>query len=297
MTPLERDCYRVIAYFDVFRYPVTAFEVWKWLYAPAEPWSLAQVMTCLTTSAELQSRVQMHGGFYGLSSVVAACADRHTRYLDALRKYARVQRVLQYMGRLPYIAGIAVCNSLAYHHTSAESDIDLFIITAPRRVWTVRLLAVSAMALLRLRPGEATRDPVCCSFFADQDVLSLEVLKHAADDPYLAMWHTSLIPLVEHDNVFSALRAHNAWATTTVPHALPVRRAPAYRLGRLRPLRWLPLTERLARSFQEMRLSPAIAQLKNRDTRVVINNKMLKFHENDRREAIATSLAERMANI
>lgn len=297
MTPLERDCYRVIAYFAIFHYPVTAFEVWKWLYAPAQAWTLGEVMTCLASSDALQRRVRERNGFYGIDDIDADVRDRHTRYLDAMRKYQRLMWVVQYMGRLPYVEGIAICNSLAFHHTNAESDIDVYIVTRPRRVWTVRLLTVSAMALLRLRPGEAKRDPVCCSFFVDHDLLQLEGLKHAADDPYLAMWHVMLAPLVDYAGIFAQSRAENAWTTALVPNAAATRRAPAFRLRMRRQIPFLPISEAFARTFQERRLSQAIERLKNLDTRVIVNNKMLKFHENDRRAAIATALAKRMANL
>ena len=42
--------------------------------------------------------------------------------------------------------------------------------------------------------------------------------------------------------------------------------------------------ETLARRIQERRLPKQIAELANKDSRVVLNEFMLKFHENDRRE-------------
>lgn len=297
MSPIERDCYRVIAYFAIFHYPVTAFEVWKWLYAPEQPWSLVEVMTCLRSHTVLRETVRERNGFYGLGDIDADMADRHDRLLDALRKYERVRAVTAYMTRLPHIEGIAVCNSLAFHHTTAASDIDLFVITEPRRVWTARLMTVAAMAALRLRPGEAKRDPVCCSFFVDHDLLPMEGLKIDEHDPYLAMWHAMLTPIVDHAHVFARLQAENAWVNRLLPNVVPIRRARAYRSTAIRRLPRSPVSEDAARSFQERRLPASIVRLKNMDTRVIVNNKMLKFHENDRRAAIATALNEKISSL
>lgn len=297
MTPLERDCYRVIAYFAVFHYPVTAFEVWKWLYAPAQPWTLCDIVMVLRESALLRTHVAEHDGMYGMGDVAAQCIERHARFLDAMRKYQRLMPIMAYLGRLPYVEGVAVCNSLALHFTNAQSDIDLFIVASPGRVWTVRFSAVAALAVLRLRPGEAVRDPVCCSFFVDRDLLAMEGLKIGEYDPYFAMWHATLSPLVDRGHVFARMRAENAWAVTAVPHAAPVRRARAYGQSTRRRLPLSPLSEGTARSLQERRLNPAIVALKNKDTRVVVNNKMLKFHENDRRAAIAAALDEKLASL
>ena len=168
MDTLARECFAVVAYFSYFGYPLTAFEVWKWLQRPSQPWSLSDVVTTLSTDEWLREHVHEHNGFYGFGDVAAHCRDRHTRYVDAVRKYAVLRPVVEYIGRLPGVTGVAVCNSLAYHHTTEKSDIDLFILTEPSRVWSVRLLAVSMMALLRKRPHEADRDPICCSFFCRQ---------------------------------------------------------------------------------------------------------------------------------
>ncbi|MBI1908037.1 hypothetical protein HYS28_01295 [Candidatus Uhrbacteria bacterium] len=300
---LEWDCYRTIAYFAYFRYPLTAFEVWKWLYAPEGRWTLADVTYALATSTWLGERVGASQGFYGVGDVDVQVADRHERLLDALRKYRVLAPVVAYLRRLPFIDGVAVCNSLAFHHTTAASDIDLFIVTAPGRVWSARLLAVSAMAALRKRPGEARRDPVCCSFFADRNALDMARLKIDDEhDPYLAFWTHTLVPLVDRGDVFSRVHVMNGWVRDVLPNARPVSRAPrlrhgAPRRGFIRDNLAALFPEDAARAFQERKFPASIRALKNVDTRVVVNDRMLKFHENDRRHDIKRAHDERLCNI
>lgn len=293
-TTAERDCLRVIAYFAHFRYPVTAFEVWKWLRDPAQPLTLAEVMRVLTNGAWLRERVGEWNGFYGFGDVAAHWHDRHERYCDAVRKYHVLRPVLEYIGRLPGVEGVAVCNSLAYHHTTAESDIDLFILTQPSRVWSVRLFAVSMMALLRKRPREAARDPICCSFFADRTALNLAAYKIGEDDPYLAYWSATLIPLVDHDDVFAEFQRKNNWAFGQFPAYRAVARARAFRPSIRRRFALQPIAEGLARRLQEQRFPRRITAMRNIDTRVVVNDHVLKFHENDRRQEIAQALADKL---
>lgn len=295
MDTLARECFWVVAYFSHFGYPLTAFEVWKWLHNPSQFWSLASVMTVLSTNDWLRERVAEHNGFYGFGDVAAHCRDRHTRYVDAVRKYAVLRPVVEYIGRLPGVTGVAVCNSLAYHHTTEKSDIDLFILTEPSRVWSVRLLAVSMMALLRKRPHEADRDPICCSFFVDSTAHSIAPYKVAADDPYLVYWATTLIPLVERDGAFAAFRTANAWAFSEVPNHRPVVRARAFRPAIRRRFPLHVVAERTARTLQEKKFPKRITAMQNLDTRVVVNDHVLKFHENDRRQEIAKALADKLA--
>lgn len=295
VSAIARDSFWVIAYFAHFGYPLTAFEVWKWLHAPVQSWTLREVMVALAEDAWLRERVGEWNGFYGFGDVEAHWHDRHTRYLDAVRKYNVLRPVMEYIGRLPGVEGVAVCNSLAYHHTNADSDIDLLILTTPSRVWSVRLLAVSMMALLHKRPREAARDPICCSFFADRTALDFSVYKIGDADPYLEYWSAALIPLVDRDGVFTAYRAANTWASAALPHALPVVRARAYRPRIRGQLALYPLSEAAARRVQERRFPRRITAMRNLDTRVVVNDHVLKFHENDRRQEIARALADRLA--
>ncbi len=290
---LEWDCFRVLAYFAYFKYPLTAFEVWKWLYAPEGKWALAEVVDVLQNSSWLNERVSSKNGFYALgTSIDEQLQDRQLRLHDALRKYGVLAPVLKYLGRLPFVEGVFVCNSLAWQHTNAESDIDLFIVTRPGRVWTVRLLAVAMMALLRKRPGEAKIDPVCCSFFVDCDHLDLASLKIDEQDPYLAFWLATLVPMVDKKGIATRLRVMNRWVDEVLPNAKSV----------VRVSRWLPkqmkawplpiLAEAKSREIQEKRFTGVIREMRNVDTRVVVNDFMLKFHENDRRAEIIQALAD-----
>lgn len=292
---IARDCFWVIAYFAHFGYPLTAFEVWKWLHAPAQPWTLHDVMAAVTDDAWLRERVGEWNGFYGFGDVAAHWRDRHARYIDAVRKYHVLRPVIEYIGRLPGVEGVAVCNSLAYHHTTADSDIDLLILTTPSRVWSVRLLAVSMMAVLHKRPREAARDPICCSFFADRTALDFSPYKIADADPYLEYWSATLIPLVDREEVFDEYHQANVWAFAGLPNHRPVRRARAYRPRIRRRFALHPLSEAAARSVQEKRFPRRITAMRNLDTRVVVNDHVLKFHENDRRQEIAKALADRLA--
>lgn len=292
---LEWDCYRVLAYFAFFRYPLTAPEVWKWLYAPEGRWTLAEVMETLAHSTWLAEHVTQHHGFYALGDDCAGqVRDRHMRFLDALRKYQTLRPVLGYLGRLPFVRAVAVCNSLAFHHTNEESDIDLFIVTEPGRVWSARLLAVSAMALLRRRPGEAKRDPVCCSFFVDYNAVDLSAVKIGEYDPYLALWTSTLIPVLDRGNVFTRLRVMNTWVDDVLPNARPVCRAPRFRPKTGRQLPGDVMREHIARSIQEAKFPVTIRDLQNKDTRVVVSDRMLKFHVNDRRSEIMAALEEKL---
>lgn len=52
--------------------------------------------------------------------------------------FERAQKYIQKLAWIPGIEMIAVSNSLSMYATHPDSDIDLFIVTAPRMIWFVR---------------------------------------------------------------------------------------------------------------------------------------------------------------
>ena len=296
-TLLELSIYRTLAYFAYFKYPLTSFEVWKWLLEPGEAVSLAEVTAALAHSPWLAEHINRHQGFYALEQVAEQIQDRHLRFLDAMRKYQKVEKIAWLFGHLPWIDGLAICNSLSWCHTNQDSDIDLFIIAKPGRVWSVRLLTTLPVMLLRQRPGEGKLDPICLSFFSTPVAFDFSKLKIGSADPYLAYWCQSLVPLVSRGAWQAKFNLANAWLREVLPNANPVMRASRFRLEAPWHWPWLPVSEALLKQLQTDKLPPAIRELMNKDTRVVVNDQMLKFHEQDSRDLIRYTLEGRMTRL
>lgn len=280
MTDLEKDILRTVLWFSLFEYAPTAFEIWKWMLEPREGYRLSDVISSLTSSKELHRLLALQDGVFALRDGTTSAALRRERFGDAVRKMERVKRVVKYLKRIHFIRGVAVCNTLSWMHTTPESDIDLFIIVKEGSLFTTRLLCVLPFKLLRARPGERARDPLCFSFFLSDTSLNLEHLALSGGDPYLAYWTKSVIPVFDRDGVFMEFQRANAWTGETLLHAFArlgegvggrVRRAPA----------WF---ERAAARLQKRQFPETITQMANRDSRVVVSSAMLKFHANDRRE-------------
>lgn len=205
------------------------------------------------------------------------------QYMFATRKWRRALWVARVLRVFPWVQGVGVVNSLGFVTVHEESDIDLLVLCQTGRVWTSRLFVVALLRLLRLRPGEAGKDPVCPSFFVAPDAYDLQAVA-IEDDIYLRFWLATLVP-VWGEEAFGELFAANQWA---------VRRsiAPQYvSPGKVvRLCRWLisafsfGFVERVARAVQ-LRLLPARIQAKaaQSDHGVVLTDTMLKFHEEDGR--------------
>ncbi len=288
---LEQSIFRTVAWFSLFEYPVTAFEVWKWLIEPGVAYRLQEVMQTLRESSWLQEKLESQDGFFILKGEGANLSTRHLRFIDAARKYHRLQRAIFYLSRLPNVRTIAACNTLAWSNTRPASDIDLFIVVKRGCVWLTRLLAVAPFAFFGRRPAAGVVDPFCFSFFASETRSNFSDLRLSKRDIYLAQWIRCCVPLVN-DGAFEELLGANGWVSRCFPNSFGVRVAVARRLSPFSRGSWRGLIafECIARWIQRSRLPHDLQELANKDTRVIVTDDMLKFHPNDRRAEFAAKL-------
>lgn len=290
-TDLELAVFRTICWFSVFEIPLSRFEIWKWLLSPARPYDLFEVDQVLEGSQWLSCRVNEYQGFWSLKNLSHAQIHqrRHEKFLDASRKFQKLHRISPFFASIPAVQAIAAANTLAWWHTGSASDIDLYIITQPHRIWSSRFFLVLPFLIAGHRPhqslSESGKDPFCFSFFSTSDALQLEELKWNDQDYYLAYWIKSLVPILDREKQFAYMNTLNKWADSLLPNA-HVRRIHPFHQPRwsLRlPIQW-SLFEPFFRWLQRYRFPLVLRELANKDTRVVIRDDMLKFHENDRRQ-------------
>lgn len=287
---LELSILRTICWFSVFEIPLTSFEVWRWLLKPTRAYGLFEVEKTLHESEWLRGRLVSTCSLFALkgASLETQMAERQRRFLDASRKFKKLRRATFFFQMVGAVECVCAANTMAWSHTTAQSDIDLFIVTKTGRIWSSRLLLVLPFLLSGNRPGHPQaveqRDPFCFSFFSTTDALQMEPLKVDPDDYYLAYWMKSLVPMFDEGGVMGQLSALNKWADVMLPNARTRDVHPVHtRAFRVR----LPLAERLlepfARSVQRQRFPKALRELANQDSRVIITDDILKFHDNDRR--------------
>lgn len=300
LSALEQSILKTVAWFSLFETPVTVFEIWKWMLEPDRSYSLEETYAALAGEG-LRGHLFGERGYWSLRvrsarnagdiGHFASVSERRARFLDAARKYAKLRRATRYLSILPWIEGVAAGNTLAWWNTRPESDIDLFIIARPGSIWLARLFAVAPFAIFGKRPGASEIDSFCFSFFATADALDLSALALQGGDPYLAYWARSLVPILDRGGIFERFRTENAWATSELPHSRRFDSQTSHFFAQPSNTRcWM--VERIARKIQMSRFPMRIRRMMNVDTCVVVTDRVLKFHDNDRREEYRDRLRE-----
>src|SRR6185436_14852816 len=119
-------------------------------------------------------------GFFfpaGRGDLVAERRRREARSRVFLQEHARVLRLVC---ALPFTRLVALSGSIAHLNLEAEGDLDLFIVTKGRRVWTVTIAVLVLAKLLRRRRSVCANFVLADSHLAieDQDLFTANQILH-----------------------------------------------------------------------------------------------------------------------
>ncbi len=313
LSGLEKSIIATLVYFDIFDYPLTALEVFKWLLRQGDGQienSFYQVKSALDKDS-LKKIINQKNGFYFLKHRERIVDQRLENYKVAERKFKKAIRFIKLLRFNPLIKMVAICNSLAFSNAGDYSDIDFFIIAKKKRIWLARFWANFLPKIFGLRPTRSdTQDKLCLTFFIAEDKLNIADLQCSQFDIYLAYWISQVLPIYDPDQLYPQFIKANNWIEKYFPNFLPYQvnnrrkvkdsiiSKSFRRLGGLIYWRvWGNWQESLVKNIQLAALPATLKKVANQDTKVVINDQVLKFHDNDRRAKFKKMFEEKMSKL
>lgn len=219
MSPLERSLLETISYFDLFDYPLTIPELWRYAWQCPAGITLGEVHSAVQTMPELE----VHAGMVCLAGRAEIIQTRDERYLESERKFRKRRWFLWLLSTLPGVQAICIVNTLAYHNVRTDSDIDLLIIAQPHKIWSTRFFSTALAKLFGLRPDvHSAKDAVCLSFYITSDALDLTKLNLSDHDVHQAYWLTQIRPVYDPNNFVQKIWEANPWVKSLLPNAQAV---------------------------------------------------------------------------
>ena len=205
MDKLQESILKVIAYFDIFNYPVTAQEIQCFMDKPCNETNLHYAINELIKEKIIFRSKE----FYSLQWDDTLIQKRITANTTALQQVKRAKKIASFLHWFPYIKGIAISGSLSKKVADKKSDYDFFIITEQNRLWVSKLfftLFIKCAKLLGL--GKF----FCLNYVVDES--SLEVTEK---NIFTATEIVTLIP-VHGNELFNRFFAANEWVQDFFPN-------------------------------------------------------------------------------
>ena len=204
LAPNELAIARSVIYASLFDYPLTIDQLHETLLESHQ--SVSEILGTFASSDALQAIIDYRDGFFFPAGRERIVVERRRREARSRAFLERHRRFLTVMCALPYTRLVAVSGSLAHRNLERDGDLDLFIITRGRHVWSVTVAVVALAKLMRCRPV------VCANFVIADSRLSIE-----QQDLFTANQIIHLRPLVG-EPVFQEFLAANPFVGRFYPN-------------------------------------------------------------------------------
>ncbi|MFA7209399.1 MAG: hypothetical protein WC120_03880 [Parcubacteria group bacterium] len=191
---LSKHIITTLAYYDVMDYPMTSFEIWKYLTRTSnlnqpvgrqipdgdsdnrnERYSLAEVIKELDGDGA-RKNIEEYRGYYFLKGRKDLVGQRIGRNKIAESKFKIARRVAWWLRFVPFVRGIALTGRLAMKNTEPKSDLDFLIVLKKGRIFTGRALVTSLVHILgKRRYGLKIANRVCLNYFITDKSLEINL--------------------------------------------------------------------------------------------------------------------------
>ena len=200
---LLRSVFQTLAYSDVFDYPLTVDEVYRYL-GPMK--ASVEDVTQVLADETLFSRVD---GYFTLRGREEIVETRKRRAEIARKLWPKAVRYGQIIASLPFVRMVAVTGSLAMNNSDEGKDVDYMIVTAPNHLWTCRALSILVARFAKLEGVS-----LCPNYLVTTNALELK-----ERSLYVAHELAQMIPLSGVE-IYGEMRRLNDWIADYLPNAL-----------------------------------------------------------------------------
>lgn len=200
---------KVIAYYDVFNYPVTKKEILENLFDSVTESTLENSISNLIQKKIIKTQDDFYFAQHFDTKFINQRIEANQLaqiMLPLARKYsARISK-------FPFIKGVFISGGLSKNYFHQQSDIDYFIITTKNRLWLCRTIFILYYKLLSKKKKEF----FCLNYFISEADLTIP-----DRNQFVATEIATLMPMVNYDLYVQFLQTNN-WYTSYFPQ-MPIR--------------------------------------------------------------------------
>lgn len=298
---LHQSVIKTLAYFDIFDYPLTREELFLYLWQSPPNVSYSDFILEIENllQSERARSLESFGGYYFLPGRRDIIAKRERKILYTEERIKIARRGTKKLRYIPFVRALFVCNQLPVG-VKKNSDIDVFIVVREGRIWLTRFLITVILSIFHLRRTKKNVErKMCLSFYVTDNNLDLSNICIGFPDVYQAYWNSQLIPVYDSDNFYTKIVEKNTWVKKVLGN-MPQKysildRWNVFDTKTTKSIKsffeWVfsskfgNFCEKSIRALQlkKMKGSEKVVQ-KEQIRNIVIDDTMLKFHENDRKQ-------------
>lgn len=283
-SPLETAILKTIHYADIFDYPLTAEEIQRYLIEHPTNQDVEEILTLMAAESRLTGAAHL----YCLPDREEIIRLRKRRQTFSQPKLRRAKRVAAMLKFIPWVKLTGVTGALAMENSNENDDIDLMIITAPKRLWLTRGIAVTLLRLTgQYRRAGKTKDMICPNLMISEDVLGFP-----DRDLFTAHEIVQMRPIFKRDRTYQKFLQANKWVGEFLPNAIETNSK--FKIQSAKSSSKLKTTKSFLNLLENTAYKLQLKYMSGKKTTEVTTISTIRFHPNDARKRVLDEYQKRV---
>ncbi len=213
---------KTLIYSDVFDYPLTKEEIWKFL--------IGKNINKDSFEKELNRLVRFEAtplgcnrNLYYLLGREEIIQKRIKRKKESRKKLEAAKKIIRTFSLIPTVLFVGISGGLALENSDGADDIDLFVITSKNTLWITRLTLVLLLKLMGQYRGRGNpkvsgeSNKICLNMLINEKGLMFE---KSRQNLYTAHEIAQLKPIFDRNNTYREFMNANRWVSKFLPNAM-----------------------------------------------------------------------------
>lgn len=210
----EEAILKTLLYSDIFDYPLSKDEVWKYLISK----KIEDKQSFLKCINRKNFSFSHNKTFYFVRGREDLIKKREEKEKYGLEKIKYAKKIISKLSLIPTVYFIGISGALAMKNSDKNDDIDLFVITAKNSVWITRfvmVLMLKSLGLYRKRNDKNYANKICLNMLIDKTALRFSQKRN---DLYTAHEIAQIMPVFNRDNTYKKFIYANDWVNSFLPN-------------------------------------------------------------------------------
>ncbi|MGZ8509533.1 MAG: hypothetical protein ACXWWA_04125 [Chitinophagaceae bacterium] len=195
---------KVLAYFDIFHYPLTKNEIRKFLDHPLSEINFEESLEQMLSDEV----IFLHNDFYSLQNNSLLAQRRKEGNRKAGKLLPKAFKIGRFLFHFPFVRAVCISGSLSKNFADEKADIDFFVITKANRLWIARTI-MHLFKKLTFLTGH--QHYFCMNYYIDEEALLIE-----DQNIFTAMEVATLVPVCGRKTIDSFFSI-NEWRNQFFP--------------------------------------------------------------------------------
>ena len=225
----ENNVRATLLYFDFFDHPLTQDELYTFFPVKMEAGEFSRLLS--EALGKAPQGIRASDGFFHIRGNDDVVAVRKRREEEAKRMLHATRIIGKLLGLFPFVRAAFLSGSLSKGVNDGDADIDLFIITAEKRLWICRFILTGFKKIFLLNKKKF----LCPNYFVTEDHLEIP-----ERNIFTATELITLRPLFNERKLHDILEA-NSWVLNFYPNFLLRKRDQHFAFSAVQRLLELPM--------------------------------------------------------